>query len=489
MSFSKRFGALLLCGAALGAGQAQAGTSNSAAADEIAQRLAALQQQIDDLNNTVADLKRSQSAQYADLQGAQSKQDTLFTMKNGRPVFRTSDGDFTLAIRALVQLDTAYYMQGFVPGSGVTQANTDFSSGTNFRRARAGIAGTLFKDWSYEFIYDFGGSGLEAASISSAFIQYDGLGPVHIKAGAYPTPESFDDSTSAQDLMFLERAQPTDLARSIAGSDGREGATIFGYDDNSFAALSYTGDLAGAASEFDEQQAVVGRVAYRFAIAPDVNLALGGDTTYVVKLPDLAAGPLPPDVLRLRERPELNVDDNAIRLIDTGSINASHYWEYGLEGAGNWHNLYGQGGYFHYDVTRRASPLPDPSFDGWYLQASWVLTGEAKPYRPERGAYSTPAPDHPFSFSKGDWGAWEIAGRYSDLDLDFDPGAAGSATPLAGIRGGEQRIWTGGLNWYPNAAMRFMLNYQHTDVTRLSVVGGSLDAKLDALSLRAQFAL
>jgi phosphate-selective porin OprO/OprP len=194
-------------------------------------------------------------------------------------------------------------------------------------------------------------------------------------------------------------------------------------------------------------------------------------------------------VLRLRERPELNVDDQSIRLIDTGNINASHYWEWGLEGAGNWHSLYGQGGYFNYEVTRRASTLPDPSFNGWYLQASWVLTGESKPYRPERGAYSTPSPDEPFSFSKGTWGAWEIAGRYSDLDLNFNPGAFGVVTPLDGIRGGEQRIWTAGLNWYPNNALRFVLDYQHTDVSRLSSTGGSLAAKLDAVSMRAQFAL
>ena len=119
-----------------------------------------------------------------------------------------------------------------------------------------------------------------------------------------------------------------------------------------------------------------------------------------------------------------------------------------------------------------------------------MLTGESKAYRPDRGAYTTPAPDQPFSFSKGTWGAWEIAGRYSDLDLNYDPGVVGAATPLAGIRGGEQRIWTAGLNWYPNADLRFVLDYQHTDVSRLSATGiGTLDAKLDAVSMRAQFAL
>src|SRR5436190_17208547 len=148
MSFSKRFGASLLgCAALAGISQAHA--------DAVSDRLAALQEQIDDLNNTVSDLKRGQSAQYADVQ-SQRAQDIQFSFKNGRFTAKSADGEFSLSTRALVQFDAAYYSQEYVPGSGVTPANTDFSSGTNFRRARAGISGTLFKDWSYEFIYDFG---------------------------------------------------------------------------------------------------------------------------------------------------------------------------------------------------------------------------------------------------------------------------------------------------------------------------------------------
>ena len=43
----------------------------------------------------------------------------------------------------------------------------------------------------------------------------------------------------------------------------------------------------------------------------------------------------------------------------------------------------------------------------------------------------------------------------------------GSAA-LAGdtVRGGEQTIITAGLNWYPNATIRFLLNYQWVDIDR-----------------------
>jgi phosphate-selective porin OprO/OprP len=474
------FGKVLVAGASVLA----LSTAAHAAGAPPQQKIDALQQQIDDLNAQVADLKRSTADQYADVAQKQGdKPDVSVSLKNGRPSFKSADGDFSLDIRALVQFDSAYYGNGKVP------AGTDFSSGSNFRRARLGVQGTLFTDWSYQFIYDFGGSGSEGAAISTAYLQYDGLGPVHWRIGAYPTPESFDDTTSASDLLFLERAQPTDLARSIAGSDGRAGTTLFAYDDRYFAALSYTGDLVQDSAVFDEQQAAVGRIAYRLFEGDDSNFAVGADSTYVFKIADTAAGSGSPKALRLRERPELNVDDNNIRLIDTGTIDASNILEWGVEAAGNWHNFYGQGGYFGFDVTRRDSALPDPSFNGWYVQASWVLTGESKPYNPSTGSYSLPKPRNSFSFDHAGLGAWELAARYSVLDLNDNAGSAGLPAPLGGVRGGEQKIWTAGVNWYPNAAIRFVLDYQHTDVSRLDGAGADIGAKLDAVSLRAQFAL
>lgn len=437
--------------------------------------------QVQQIEAELQDLKRSQAAQYADIQ-TQRQSDVNVSFKNGRPTFKTADGNFSASLRSLIQFDSAYYMQGKMP------AGIDFSSGSDFRRARLGFSGTLYKDWSYEFLYDLGGSGVEGASIASAYLQYDGLAPVHFRLGAYPTPESFEDSTSAADLLFLERAQPVDLERSIAGSDGRQGATLFAYDDNYFVAGSYTGGLVGESGVFDEESNLVGRAAYRFILGDDVNFAIGADSTYVIRPADTAPGNNSPEGVRLRERPELNVDDNNIRLIDTGTINANHLLTYGIEAAGNWHSVYGQGGYFHYDIDRTGSTLRDPSFDGWYVQASWVLTGEAKQYRPERGAYGTPIPADEFSFDKPGWGAWELAGRYSVLDLNYDSGTANTIAAPSAIRGGDQKIWTAGINWYPNNAIRFLLDYQHTDVSRLNSTGGDLGAKLDAVSLRAQVA-
>ncbi|MBV8976578.1 MAG: hypothetical protein JO261_12460 [Alphaproteobacteria bacterium] len=472
--------ALMMAATGAQAGKAtSSGTSAQGAADQA--KIDQLEQSIQDLESQVQDLKRSTADQYADLQKNQAKpSDIKVSLANGRPTI--SGPDFTFALRSLVQFDSAYYGQGKLP------AGIDFSSGNDFRRARFGFEGTAFSDWYYTFIYDFGGSGTEGATIASAYIQYNGLGPVHVRAGAYPVPESLDDATSAADLLFLERAQPTDLARSMAGSDGRDAATVFAYDNNYFAAASYSMGLVGEAASFDEQEAAVGKLAYRFDFGDDTNVVFGADGTYIFKFADAAAGGNSPTPIRFRERPELNEDSQGIRLIDTGSITADSAWEYGFEAAGNIKNLYAQGGWFGYGLNRHASTLADPNFDGWYLQGSWVLTGESKKYRPELGAYGIPKPAQNFTIDKGGLGAWEIAARYSDLNLNYNEGVAGKATPTGGIRGGDQRIWSAGINWYPNPVLRFMLDYQHVSVSRLNSSGGDLGAVLDDVSLRLQLA-
>jgi phosphate-selective porin OprO/OprP len=96
----------------------------------------------------------------------------------------------------------------------------------------------------------------------------------------------------------------------------------------------------------------------------------------------------------------------------------------------------------------------------------------------------------PFSPANGNWGAWELAGRYSWTDLDYRPGNAGSAVPLGGIRGGTQSAWTAGLNWYPNTDVRFELDYQNVVVEKLSAANPFADIgqTIDIFSLRSQVA-
>lgn len=72
-----------------------------------------------------------------------------------------------------------------------------------------------------------------------------------------------------------------------------------------------------------------------------------------------------------------------------------------------------------------------------------------------------------------------MAARYSDLNLnDHIYDTASVVTNWTGastktytfyntVRGGDQRIVTVGLNWYPNNALRFALDCQWIEISRL----------------------
>jgi phosphate-selective porin OprO/OprP len=81
----------------------------------------------------------------------------------------------------------------------------------------------------------------------------------------------------------------------------------------------------------------------------------------------------------------------------------------------------------------------DPTFGGFYIQASWVLTGESFNYT--QGKFVRVRPQNPR-------GAWEVAARFSKVDLnDMD------------ITGGEEKNLTIAANWYaPGNQLRVMAN-------------------------------
>jgi phosphate-selective porin OprO/OprP len=99
------------------------------------------------------------------------------------------------------------------------------------------------------------------------------------------------------------------------------------------------------------------------------------------------------------------------------------------------------------------------------------LTGESRAYNPSTGAFGSPKPSAPFTLNGSGIGAWELAARYSDLDLNYNQGVVGSATPAGGVRGGDQKIFTAGLNWYPNSVIKFQFDYEHIEISR--IIGGA----------------
>jgi phosphate-selective porin OprO/OprP len=446
---------------------AAAATPPPAPSATVEERLAQQLDAIHALDQRVADQETHSRKEKSDA--------PTWSLANGRPTVTSGDGRFSLAIRALVQYDTAYFMQGAHALQLAAANGPDLSSGSNFRRAQLGVQGKLFGDWNYFFNYDFGSgasSGNELQGrIQQAYVEYAGLGPLTFRIGAYPWSANLEDATGAADVIFLERNAPSDLQRSLGGGDGRDGIGMIYAGERFFGSLAYTGGKAADTNLFfDEQQAVVARASDMFYSDNDLKLLFSLAGTYVFHGGDATAGAGSAQNITLQDGPELTVDDNSLRLISTGALNVSSAYNYAIESAAEWRSVYGQAGYFGYGMNQAAAGARDLTFNGWYAQAAWEITGESRPYNQQNGSFSNPKPSAPFNLDTWNPGAWELAARYSDLDLNSDAGVLGGALPAGGIRGGDQRVATVELNWYPNNVLKFGLQYQHVEISRIGTI-------------------
>ena len=415
---------------------------------------------------------------------------TLYPAKG--PAFTTPDGLTTIQLAARLQFDVGDYFN-VTPQSRFSSPQT-LNSGVNARRARLGLVGTFYGDWNYALIYDFGGSadsltnsGGNTSGIENAYVTYTGLKNVAFDVGYQNVPWTLDEATISTDILFLERASPSIVATNIAAGDFRSAADVRFINDRYFGGLWLTGPVSGQPHNTGEQFGALARFSYQILQTPDYTLHLGADVETLLKAPSSSGV----TALTLSDRPELRLDPTVV--LNTGQLAAiGHANVFGGELAANYKNLFLQSEYYHFAIDRTG--LPSLGFDGGYVETSWVLTGEQHKYVTASGAYSGILPDDPLSLTGRGWGAFELAARYSIIDLDDRVVSGRSATATGAVAGGLQRVYTLGANWYPDTYVRFSLNYLFGSVDKVSVstatapLGTPVGLKFNAVALRSQVA-
>ena len=102
-----------------------------------------------------------------------------------------------------------------------------------------------------------------------------------------------------------------------------------------------------------------------------------------------------------------------------------------------------------YTRTDVDSPaLGNPSFDGYWVGLSWVLTGEMRAYNKKSGVFGgVPVAKSVYQNGKG---AWEFTTRWSTIDLDDGV-----------INGGRMDIASAGLTWWLSPVFGVSMNYRY----------------------------
>ena len=150
--------------------------------------------------------------------------------------------------------------------------------------------------------------------------------------------------------------------------------------------------------------------------------------------------------------------DQAPVYVDTGSMTANSGWTYDLEASWRRGPFWLAAEYIYTDLD--SPEFGNPTFDGYSLTVSWVLSGEMRAYNKGNGTFR-PVPISR-SVYQGGWGAWELSTRWSTLDLTDGT-----------VEGGETDIFSIGVNWWLSQIFNVNMNYRYIWLDRFGEEGSS----------------
>ncbi len=367
--------------------------------------------------------------------------------KNGF-ICRTADKEHTIQFGGRVQADYAFATGGEDVKSAL--GRDSLGDGAEIRRVRLFAAGTIYDTVKFKAEFGFGdqvaGDGGGEVSLKDAYIEFRKIPYIgNIRTGHFKEPFSLDELTSSKYYTFMERATPNALriARNIGimahNKVLNQRAT---YAVGVFMDADDLGDTSAGGALGEEKYNFTARLTgLPYYMDKGRKLAHLG-VAYSYRNPLDNDGDGTSDV-RFRQRPEAHM---APRFVDTGRIEfVDKEQRLAVEGAGVWGPLSFQSEYIQTWIDLESRP--DPTFSGYYFQGSYFLTGEHRPYSKSSGVFGRLKPKENFLGKGGRLGAWEVAARYSHLDLND-----------ANIGGGKLDNYTFGLNWYLNPNVRWMVN-------------------------------
>lgn len=377
-----------------------------------------------------------------------------FSRKDGKAKFEI--GGRIQADFATIHVDDA--LDTAVPGGD--------GEGVEFRRARFYIAGEAYERILWRAQIDFATG---AVLLNDAYIGMKGLGFLGTtKVGHQKEPYSIEEMSSSKYITFMERALPSvfDSARSLGVSFSNTlrderitwSAGIFSPTDLNGKTFSSTADLNVTAR-------ITGLPWYQDEGRRLIHVGVSGgyqsrDETR----------------FRFRQRPEVHL--------------AQHYFDTGLTGGSPRLMSDGNGllglelaavcGPFHASLEWKQAWIDETvrgtsTTFGGYVSAGLFLTGEHRPYETSNGTWVGVEPRSPFDPARDQWGALEIAARYSVLDVD--------AKNLDGGRGQNVGV---ALNWYLFDNLRVSANYIYADVKNTGSPMTGASGEIHAFQTRAQ---
>jgi phosphate-selective porin OprO and OprP len=403
---------------------------------------ATAREQIQDFDQKVRILGRQRELDQ-EAAAALAKTQPRFTIGPNGVNFVSADTNFALALHGVLQVDSR---------SSFADDHIQGNSGFILRRARPILQGTVWHDFDFVFVPDFGGS---TAQIFDAYVNYRYRPELQLQAGKFKSPIGLESLQSDVNVLFNERSLATDLVPNRDLGVALHGDLFNGAASYVLGLFGGAPDYSGTAAntDFDNNKAFAGRVFFQplknseVAALKGFGLGVAGSYEGDLAWTNTAATGLTPGY---------NTDGQQKFFAYTNGVvgNGTH-WR--IAPQGSWY--YGPFGVFgEYVISdQQVRNVPrglkaDLQNTAWEISAGWLLTGEdASP--------NGVVPKHPFNPKKGQWGAWQVVGRYAELDVD-NAAFPNFANPNSSASGAK--AWSAGLNWYLNRNLRINTSFSHT---------------------------
>ena len=368
---------------------------------------------------------------------------------------------------------------GTVPAAAV---GTDPESRFAFRRIRLNFRGDISEAMMYRFDLEF--SDPSTPGYRDAWIGFRELPILQtVLVGNQKRPIGLDHWNSSNDNLFLERPMVIEAFNEDARRLGITSYCVSESEDYTWqygvynlANTAETGEYLGDSLQLSANARLTGN--------PWYDESSGGRGYFHWGVSGMASRPdgdvLPGDSngneARFRTRAEARSDN---RWLNTGRIaGATDYEILGLESILNVGALQVVGEYQH-NWTQRDGGA-DLEFHGGYVYVAYALTGEHVPYDRSKSSIGTLQPFENFFLVNrcsgergGGWGAWQVAARYSYLDLTDD-----------NILGGVGSNMTLALNWYWSANAKLQINYVTGSIDDHAPTGGFTAGNYSILGTR-----
>lgn len=346
--------------------------------------------------------------------------------------FGSEDSPYWFQVGGALKFDQRAFM-----GNTISKGK-EFHSGANLRQFELDFNGGLGQDISYTLATNYEAKDSKI-KLDDAYLTYKIADNFTISAGQVLPGYTMQAAASSKWLPFFEKSMASAL-----GTDLGLGLNLSKWNhDYTFtvAAMQPRQDredrsLNAAGTETDplkrsDRWATNTRFAYRPIYNGNQILQLGASGYFQ---DDHSAA------TRFKTHGEATNKHN-IAAIDTGYIMAKNHKAIALEIAGQNGPWYADAEYQRVMVTRPGSD-PKLQFHGYHVEVAYVLTGEARTFKEYNGTFGQVKPSCPK-------GAWEVAARYSMLNLNYKDLIHGGRANNAGI----------GLNYYLNNNIKIAGEY------------------------------